>query len=448
MLNILTELALKFRCAGFELYEVGGRVRDYFLNVESHDIDLATNATPCQIKELLALLPGSIYTIGEKFGTIGYNRRDFTAEITTYRDEVYLTNSRKPEVVFGKSLYNDLSRRDFTINAIARNPLTGEIVDPFNGREDLKNRIIRVVGGIERFDEDPLRMLRAIRFSLLHNFVLESEITHPERIQIISKERIRSEFEKILLSINPSCGIAALVEHGLMQYIIPEFLSLSAVTSQGKHHIKDAYNHTLEVVQKSSEYECIDNRERLILRLAALLHDIGKPLTMSEINGQIHFYSHAKVGEKIAENILLNLKFDNEIISRVKILVHSHMIPLQYQEEELIKEKSIIRLIRKVGAKNIFLLLNLNRADIRGHKNNKTDFIDELERQAILLKCKPEEIASPINGDEIMKIFNLKPSGIIGKIKSHLVEKIIEGELKVGDKEKALALANRYLLKQ
>ena len=185
MFTSLKIIAEKFQKAGYELFEVGGCVRDSLLGKESNDIDLTTDATPEMVQKLLQDIPGSVYNIGQEYGTIGIIS-DFTkVEITTYRDEVYPTDNRKPLVIFGKTLSKDLARRDFTINALARNPLTGEIIDLFGGLNDLKQRKIKLVGGTDRFSEDPLRMLRAIRFSVQLNFSLEIEIPNPERIKII-----------------------------------------------------------------------------------------------------------------------------------------------------------------------------------------------------------------------------------------------------------------------
>lgn len=444
-MELIKVIAERFKNEGFELYEVGGHVRDSFLNRESHDIDLTTNAHPTRIKELLNDL-GSIYTVGEAFGTIGLNVQGVTVEVTTYRKEVYPSNSRKPEVVFGDNLEEDLARRDFTINAVARNPLDGTIVDPFGGIMDMNRKLVKVVGGDARFDEDPLRMLRAIRFACELGFALDLRIEHPERLEIVSKERVREEITRILLSRRAAFGWRKLCQTGLMMYVAPEFMDLKNI-AQGKNHIKDAYEHSLLVLHKGSK---LDEGERnLIFRLACILHDIGKPETKIEDEDGVHFYSHHNVGARKARKVLRRLRYPNEIANAVCHLIKYHMTPIVLQREirgGKIKKRIIMRLVRKVGEDNINLLMDLVKCDIRSSKNPRYKFMTILTRMVNeCLAEEPETLVSPIDGKEIMAEFELKPGRFVGEIKNYLNNLVIDGNLDKDDREGAFAKAREYI---
>ncbi len=441
----LTKLASKFKREGYQLYEVGGTVRDALMGRESNDIDLTTNARPDEIKRLLNEF-GSIYTIGEEFGTIGLVVDGETYEVTTFRKEVYATDSRKPKVVFGDNLREDLARRDFTINAIARNVLTDKIIDPFNGRKHIQDRVIRVVGGNERFNEDPLRMLRAIRFACQLHFGLDVCIEHPERLAIISKERIRDEFSKILLSKRASFGVRKLCQTGLMEYVSPEFLDLKHI-EQGKNHIKDAFEHSLLVLHKGTKIDCGENN--LIFRLACTYHDIGKPETKIEDDDGVHFYGHHNVGARKARKVLRRLRYPNEVVVAVCHLIKYHMTPIVMQREIVngrIKKRIIMRLVRKVGEDYIQLLMDLVKCDIRSSKNPRYKFMTILARMIVeCLAEEPESLNSPIDGKEIMAEFELKPGRFVGEIKRHLTNLVVDGELSKDDREGAFAKARAYV---
>ncbi len=285
-IETIRKIATAFVAAGFEIYEVGGSVRDSLLNRVPVDFDLTTSARPDMTESILRGLDiGSVYTIGKEYGTVGVAGQGFSVEITTFRGEVYPADSRKPTVVFGNSLRDDLSRRDFTIGAIARNPLDGTLVDPFGGMADLKTGTVRLVGGVERFAEDPLRMMRAVRIAVQLEFALDVQMPDPGRLAIISNERICAELQKILLSPAPQRGIGLLRTFGLMPFVIPEMVSLYDV-EQGIHHYTDAYRHTLEVVERAGKYEGAD---KIVLMFAALLHDIGKPQNRTVDEGRCPF---------------------------------------------------------------------------------------------------------------------------------------------------------------
>src|SRR5215211_6408961 len=286
----LSRLGEAFREAGHELYLVGGVVRKALLRepdtdtaVGSQDADAATDAHPARIKSLLRPHAENLWTVGERFGTIAARVGEYEVQITTYRTDQYTRGSRHPEVRFGESLEEDLARRDFTINAVAADALTGGIVDPFEGRKDLESGVIRAVGDpLARMRDDPLRMLRAVRFETTLSqpekpFAVTSDLEAAIRdnahwLESISAERKREEFEKILLSGNVASGLRALVRLGLMPYVVPEFMETVDVEQEAEFHHKDVFEHTLIVVS-SVEADPI-------LRKAAFFHDIGKPRTL------------------------------------------------------------------------------------------------------------------------------------------------------------------------
>jgi poly(A) polymerase len=323
-------LARQFRDQGYDLYMVGGTVRDLLLRRDaSADVDLTTNARPDDIKRLAAQThPLAIVTVGEQFGTVRlhYPRQESAAiattesaspepsavvaagapdidvvEITTYRSDRYDPASRKPEVTFGDTLEEDLLRRDFTINAMARDPLSGDILDPYGGREDLERGLIRAVGDDpeRRFDEDPLRLLRAARFAAQFAFTIEpATLAAMQRqaatLEKISRERIRDEFTKLLVTPHPALGIRLLVDLGLMPFIVPEVLELRGVSQKATLAVvrsKDVYDHVLKVVERAPA--------RPATRWAGLLHDIAKPRTRSIEDGKIHFFGHEDVARHI-----------------------------------------------------------------------------------------------------------------------------------------------------
>ncbi|HEU5199003.1 MAG TPA: HD domain-containing protein, partial [Ktedonobacterales bacterium] len=348
MLDRILQLATIFRARGKQLYMVGGTVRDLLLQRQTTlDADLTTDATPQEIKQLAAEThPSAMVLVGEQFGTVQlrYRRQGPSAEpaetgtpngayeatpaedvieITTFRTERYNPDSRKPEVGFGTVLEEDLLRRDFTTNAMARDPLTGAIIDPYGGRADLEAHLLRAVGNEpeKRFDEDPLRLLRAVRFAAQLDFTIEQRTAEAiakqaHTLEKISRERIRDEMNKTLLSPRPALGLRLMVDLGLMQWVIPEVLDLLGV-SQRPAHSKDVYAHTLRVVENTPP--------RLVTRWAGLLHDIAKPRTRTVEDGKVHFFGHDEVGAYMARDILRRLKFDRDHIEQVSHLVRMHM---------------------------------------------------------------------------------------------------------------------------
>ncbi len=444
--NIIKILARQFKSCGYELYEVGGHIRDEIMGRIPNDIDLTTDALPEETETILDnfcldRVDSHVYTVGKEYGTVGLTFDDGTKiEITTFRKEVYPTDSRKPNVTFGDNLKDDLARRDFTINTISRDPITREIIDPFWGMIDIAAGLIRCVGSPDRLDEDPLRMMRAVRFACQLGFIIDIPYMHPNRLQIISSERIRDELIKILMSSRASFGIRQLYRFGLIEHVIPEFLKLMNL-KQGHNHIKDAYEHTLSVLDKASRCDS------LVLRLAALLHDIAKPATISETETGIHFYDHHTVGEEMARDILTRLKFDSEIIDRVSNLVGRHMEPIMLAIHGGLNKRAVSRLIRRLSTDkydDTELLLTLVECDLSSTASPRGESVQQLrelvkEVQTVLPKQK-----SPINGEEIMALLNIKPSKLVGEIKDYIIEQIAEGLVKPEEKETLFSLAKFY----
>jgi poly(A) polymerase len=475
-LETLLTLARLFRAHGKDLYMVGGTVRDLLLHREaSPDLDLTTNARPDEIKRLVAEThPLAVVTVGEQFGTVRVHYRRTeplqvtseaqigpapaalvveaqpdvdVVEITTYRSDRYNPESRKPEVTFGDVLEEDLLRRDFTINAMARDPLTGEIIDPYGGREDIERRLIRAVGDDpeRRFDEDPLRMLRAARFAAQLGFEIEPATyaaiaRQASTLAKISKERIRDEFVKLLLTPNPALGIRLLVDLGLMPFIVPEVLELRGVSQQPGGRSKDVYEHVLRVVERSPA--------RPASRWAGLLHDIAKPRTRTVENGHVHFFGHEDVGAIMARDILRRLKFDRAFIDYVSRLVRMHMRANSYLPDWT--DGAVRRLMLEAG-EALPDLLDLSRADITSYRQDKVSRaearINELEARCTWLKAEAERvpIKSPLDGNDLMELFGRSPGPWLRPVKDYLLGLVIDGQLAPDDRETAAELARRYL---
>jgi len=428
-------------------------VRDVLLHrAQSNDADLATDAKPDEIKQIVAPThPSAIVLVGERFGTVRLHYANDIIEITTFRNEVYNPESRKPEVCFGTELEEDLLRRDFTINAMALHPLTGEIYDPFGGRQDLEAHILRAVGNEpdKRFDEDPLRLLRAVRFAAQLDFTIEPEtrrsiIRQASKLQKISKERIRDEMNKLLLSAHPAKGLDLLVELRLMEWIIPEVLALRGVSQQPQRTIqtKDVYAHVLRVVERSSP--------QLVCRWSALLHDIAKPRTRTVEDGKVHFFGHEDIGAYMARDILKRLHFDRDFIESVSKIVRLHMRANAYTPEWT--DGAVRRLMLDAGD-DLPGLLDLSRADITSYRADKVSRaaarVTELAERIQRLKEQAERVPlkSPLDGNELMAMFDRGPGPWLRPIKEHLLGLVIDGLLAPDDKEEAAKIA-RMLIEQ
>ena len=451
MLDIIITLAQIFRAQQRQLYMVGGTVRDGLLQRgQSSDADLTTDARPDEIKRLVASThPSAVVLVGERFGTVRLHYEENIVEITTFRTERYNPESRKPEVCFGDRLEEDLLRRDFTINAMARDPLNGYIIDPFGGKQDLEAHILRAVGNEpdKRFDEDPLRLLRAVRFAAQLGFSLEEETRRSierqaSKLQKISRERIRDEMNKLLLSSHPARGLDLLVELDLMRWIIPEVLELRGVAQQPQPRVstKDVYSHVLRVVERASP--------RLATRWGALLHDIAKPRTKTVEDNKVHFFQHEDVGAHMARDILKRLHFDRDFIESVSLLVRLHMRANAYTAEWT--DGAVRRLMLESG--HILPdLLDLSRADITSYRVDKVTRanarVAELAERCQRLKEEAERVPlkSPLDGTELMELFDRGPGPWLRPIKEYLLGLVIDGALLPDDKEKAAALAQEYI---
>lgn len=478
MLETILSLAKLFRAQGQELYMVGGCVRDLLLQRDgSPDIDLTTGARPDTIKRLVAAThPVAIATVGETFGTVAVHyRRTSPApegaadgemqrepafsslmgnyphdvdviEITTYRSDVYRPESRKPEVTFGDRLEDDLLRRDFTINAMARDPLTGEVFDPYGGREDLERKIIRAVGDDpeRRFDEDPLRMLRAVRFAAQLGFTIERATGEAIQRQAatlgkISNERIRDELTKALVSPRPDLALRLIVALGLAPYTLPELLELRGV-SQAPAHSKDVYEHVLRVVAGAPA--------RPGVRWAALLHDIAKPRTRTVENGKVHFFGHEDVGAVMARDVLRRLRFDRPFIEFVSKLVKMHMRANAYMPDWT---DGAVRRLMLEADDALYDLFDLSRADITSYRPEKVARavarVNEMEARCEWLRKQAEivPIKSPLDGNELMALFQREPGPWLRVIKDRLLGLVIDGELAPDDRESAERIARETL---
>jgi poly(A) polymerase len=453
MLDIILTLAQIFRAQQKQLYIVGGTVRDVLLHRgESNDADLATDARPDEIKRIVAPThPTTIVLVGERFGTVRLHYGSAIIEITTFRSERYNPESRKPEVCFGDDLYEDLLRRDFTINAMARDPLNGTIIDPFHGREDLEAHILRAVGNEpdKRFDEDPLRLLRAVRFAAQLNFTIETEtkasiLRQAPKLEKISRERIRDEMNKLLLSPYPAKGLDLLVELGLMEWIIPEILELRGVNQQPQGRAiatKDVYTHVLRVVERSSP--------RLKTRWSALLHDIAKPRTKTMEDNKVHFFGHEDIGAVMARDILKRLHFDRDFIESVSRLVRLHMRANAYTSDWT---DGAVRRFMLDSGDDLMDLLDLSRADITSYRMDKINRaaarVAELAERCQRLKEEAERVPlkSPLDGNELMAMFGRGPGPWLRPIKERLLSLVIDGALSPDDKETAARIAREMMV--
>lgn len=432
------DLAVRFKSKGFKLALVGGSVRDILLGRLGNDLDFTTDAEPNQIKKLIKDEVDDIWEIGAKFGTIGARKDEIVFEITTYRSEVYLAESRKPEVKFGDSIEVDLMRRDFTVNAMAIELTTDSptFIDPHNGVRDLLTKVLKTPGSPElSFGDDPLRMLRAARFAAQLDFQIAPELLvsmteMAERLEIISMERIRDEFVKIMLSANPRIGITTLVDTGLCDQFLPEIPKLRLEIDEHHHH-KDVYEHTLTVVEQSMALEDRLGGANLVIRLAALLHDIGKPKTRALIDGGgVSFHHHEVVGARMAKERLRKLRFDHDVVEEVAKLVFLHLRFHGYGGGEW-SDSAVRRYVRDAGDLLTHLHV-LTRADCTTRNKKKAESLasnyDHLEgriatlmEQEELLKIRPD-----LDGHAIMEILGIKAGPEVGKAYEFLMELRLE----------------------
>ncbi|KGA03505.1 RNA nucleotidyltransferase [freshwater metagenome] len=431
---LASQLAKKFAKAGFTLALVGGPVRDAILDRLGNDLDFTTNARPDETKSIIKKDADSIWETGREFGTIAAQFGDVTVEITTYRSEKYEAESRNPDVNFGDNIEGDLLRRDFTVNAMALELTTTPptFIDNYDGVNDLARKVLRTPGTPENsFSDDPLRMMRAARFAAQLGFDVDPAIIAAikemaGRIEIISAERIRDEFVKLIMSENPRIGIALLVDTGLADYVIPEIPKLKLEIDEHHHH-KDVYEHTLKVLEQAISLEGRLNGPNLVIRLAALLHDIGKPKTRELIpGGGVSFHHHEVVGARMAKERLKALRFSNDVVDDVSSLVFLHLRFHGYGTGEW-TDSAVRRYIRDAEHQLDHLHV-LTRADCTTRNQRKAESLaqtyDSLEERILKLMAEEEleKIRPDLDGLEIMAILGISPSPIVGRAYQYLLD--------------------------
>jgi poly(A) polymerase len=436
------ELGRLFASHGHELALVGGPVRDVFLGRSPGDLDLTTDATPARVLEIIDGWADQFWTVGIEFGTVGMRKGSEIFEITTYRSEQYTGRSRKPDVEYGKSLTEDLSRRDFTVNAMAARLPGLELVDPFGGMADLTSKVLRTPGPPEvSFGDDPLRILRAARFTAQLGFTVAPEARAAmtelaPRLQPpkVSAERISAELSKLLLSPllgGPRRGIALLVDTGVADQVLPEVPKLRLEMDEHFRH-KDVYLHSLTVLDQAIELE--DRYELgpdLVLRLAALLHDIGKPKTRTRLpGGKVAFHHHDVKGAKMARARLTALRFPKDVVADVSRLVELHLRFHGYGTGEW-TDSAVRRYVRDAGPL-LTRLHALTRADCTTRNAAKAQRLarayDSLEDRIAVL-AEREELASirpDLDGNQIMRILGISPGPLVGKAYAYLLELRLE----------------------
>ena len=422
----------KLEDAGFEAYLVGGSLRDILMGREVHDFDITSSAKPEEVMEVFSDF--KVIPTGLKHGTVTVLVEDEPLEITTFRSESGYSDGRHPDSVsFAKSVEDDLGRRDFTMNAMACR-INGELFDLFGGQKDIADKLVRTVGSAkERFSEDGLRILRAIRFAAVLGFEVEAgtkDAIHQMgyMIEKVSEERIVSEFNKIMLSEKPSTYLREYKD--IICIFIPELEACIGFDQKNHHHVYDVFEHTLRVVDNMPP--------KLSLRLAALFHDISKPICF-EIgsDGEGHFYGHASKSSEMAENILRRLKYDNVTITDVCQLVKYH----DHQIEN--SDKIIKRMLRRLGEKGFFDILDLKRADNLGQSEEfryRQDILQELENSArrILDEKACFSIKDmAINGSDLIKL-GMVQGPEIGEVLEMLLDRVISGEIK-NDRQELIA---------
>jgi poly(A) polymerase len=439
---VLSAMVAAFSEAGYELYLVGGTVRDALLGRLSTDLDYTTSARPDQIEAVVRRFTKAVWDVGREFGTIACRISEadgtwFQVEITTFRADTYRDDTRKPQVQFGDHLGEDLIRRDFTINAMALDTTSGELLDPFGGLVDLEQLVIRTPAAPElSFSDDPLRMMRAARFTSQLSFrpapeVVAAMTAGAGRITIVSAERIRDELVKLLLTDNPRPGLDLLVQTGLADIVLPELPALQMELDEHNHH-KDVYQHTLTVIEQAIELERARGVEPdLVNRLAALFHDIGKPATRRfEPGGKVSFHHHDVVGAKLTRKRMRALHFSNEQINAVSKLVELHLRFHGYGEGQW-SDSAVRRYVRDAGS-DLERLHILTRADCTTRNQRKADRlrrayeelewrIDELSAQEELQSIRPD-----LDGTQIMEILGIGEGREVGAAYKFLLERRME----------------------
>ena len=435
--DALAPLTARFAEAGHELAIVGGPVRDIMMgrSVVTHDLDLTTDARPERIEDLVRGWADHVWDVGMRFGTVGALKGDHRLEITTYRTESYDPASRKPEVTYGETLAGDLARRDFTVNAMAVRLPSLEFVDLHDGMRDLADQVLRTpIAPQESFGDDPLRMMRAARFVSQLGFTIADDVLAAMsemagRLEIVSAERIRDELSKLLLGARPRLGLAVLVQTGLAAYVLPELPGLQLEIDEHHRH-KDVYEHSLTVMEQAIDLETSHepvSGPDLVLRLAALLHDIGKPTTRRfEKDGGVSFHHHEVVGARMVRKRLTALRYPNDVIDEVSTLTELHLRFHGYGTGEW-TDSAVRRYVRDAGDQ-LTRLHKLTRADCTTRNRKRAAALqaayDSLESRIGELAAQEElaAIRPDLDGNAIMRILGIGPGRDVGAAYAHLLE--------------------------
>lgn len=437
--SVIQRFSQQFRQAGFNLYIVGGAVRDHLLGIDNEDFDFTTDAKPEEVMRLFkAVIPTGI-----DHGTVTVRYEKHSFEVTTFRSEGSYQDGRHPNsVTFITNLEEDLKRRDFTINAFAVDLNDGKIIDLCGGKEDLKNRIIRAIGNPEeRFGEDGLRILRACRFAGKLNFIIDEDTlkamhTCRENLRNVSNERIREELFRLVLSDHPEVGLNYMRECGLLPIILPELAAGDQVEQGGMHH-EDVLSHAISTCQAS-----VALSDRLEVRLAALFHDIGKSEVMEEGEDRNTFYNHDLVGEKLTIKVMRRLKASNEQIRLVSLLVRHHMFSYQSNWSD----SAVRRFLTRVGKEHVGMLFSLRIADqIAIHGKADTRLLEELEERIKGILDAQDALSIKdlaVNGNDLMKA-GIPQGKQLGKTLDYLLETVLDDPAQ-NTKEQLLDIARNY----
>jgi poly(A) polymerase len=430
MSPVADELAKRFAAAGHRLYLVGGSVRDAMLGLLGADLDFTTDARPGQVLKILSGWADAVWDTGIAFGTVGASRGGATLEITTFRADTYDRVTRNPEVTFGDTIEGDLLRRDFTVNAMAVDLAERRFVDPHGGMEALvARRLDTPATPEESFADDPLRMLRAARFTSQLGFapaprVVEAMRAMAEQIDRVTSERVQAELTKLICGTHPRQGIELLVETGLAEYVLPEVPAMRLEIDEHHQH-KDVYHHSLVVLDQAIDLEDPGSSPDLVLRLAAVLHDIGKPATRRfESGGGVSFHHHEVVGAKMARKRLRALRYPKDVVEDVAKLVYLHLRFHGYGRGEW-TDSAVRRYVTDAG-ELLPRLHRLVRADCTTRNRRKAQNLqrsyDELE-QRIARIAEQEDLARvrpDLDGNEIMRLLGIPPGPLVGKAWQHL----------------------------
>ena len=429
---VAVDLGERFAAAGHALHLVGGSIRDALLGRLGDDLDLTTDARPEQVLSLVAGWAEGTWDAGIAFGTVGIAKRGFKLEVTTYRAEAYAPDSRNPVVSYGDSLVEDLARRDLTVNAMAvglpdwRSPTA--FVDPYGGLDDLGARLLRTPGRPEdSFTDDPLRMLRVARFAAQLDFAVDPAVVTAmgalgDRLKIISRERVKEELSKLLLGAHPRRGLELLVDTGLAEHVLPELPRLRLEIDEHAQH-KDVYEHTLQVLERAVRLE--DGGPDLVLRLAALLHDIGKPRTRRIEPSGVSFHHHEVVGAKMARKRLRELTYGKDVVEPVALLTELHLRAYGYGSSGW-SDSAVRRYVTDAGDQ-LERLHKLVRADCTTRNRRRAMQLsaayDDLEERIAALRAKEElsRIRPDLSGEQVMELLGIPPGPTVGRALKHLL---------------------------